>query len=111
MGSLLQHFTGSKEHNVHLREYALKKGYSLSEKGIKMKDGTLKTFDNEEKFYNFLGLDFVPPELRENQGEIEAALRQAQGEQPGIPKLVELKDIRGDFHVHSNEPIIPINDL
>ncbi len=111
MGSLLQHFTGSKEHNVHLREYALKKGYSLSEKGIKMKDGTLKTFDNEKNFYNFLGLEFVPPELRENQGEIEAALRQAQGEHPGLPKLVELKDIRGDFHVHSNYPIEPSHDL
>ncbi len=111
MGSLLQHFTGSKEHNVHLREYALKKGLSLSEKGVKLKDGTLKTFNNEEKFYNFLGLDWIPPELRENQGEIEAALRQAQGKQPGLPKLVELKDIRGDFHIHSNYPIEPSHDL
>ncbi len=105
MGSLLQHFSGSKEHNVHLREYALKKGYSLSEKGIKMKDGTLKTFDNEEKFYNFLGLDFVPPELRENQGEIEAAIKHT------LPKLIELDDIKGDFHIHSDYPIEPSHDL
>ena len=105
MGSLLQHFSGSKEHNVHLREYALKKGYSLSEKGVKMKDGSLKTFDNEEKFYNFLGLDWVPPELRENQGEIEAAISHS------LPKLIELKDIKGDFHVHSNYPIEPSHDL
>jgi len=105
MGSLLQHFSGSKEHNVHLREYALKKGYSLSEKGVKMKDGSLKTFDNEEKFYNFLGLDFVPPELRENQGEIEAAIAHK------LPKLIELKDIKGDFHVHSSYPIEPSHDL
>jgi len=105
MGSLLQHFSGSKDHNVHLREYALKKGYSLSEKGVKLKDGTLKTFDNEEKFYNFLGLEWVPPELREDQGEIEAAIAH------NLPKLVELKDIHGDFHVHSDYPIEPSHDL
>lgn len=104
-GSLLQHFTGSKEHNVALREYALKKGYSLSEKGIKLKDGTLKTFDDEKNFYKFLGMDWIPPELRENQGEIEAALKGS------LPKLVKLEDIRGDFHIHSNYPIEPSHDL
>lgn len=105
LGSLLQHFTGSKEHNVHLREYALKKGFSLSEKGIKLKDGTLKTFSNEEKFYNFLGLSWIEPELRENQGEIEAALHNK------LPKLVNLSDIKGDFHIHSNFPIEPSHDM
>lgn len=104
-GSLLQHFTGSKEHNVKLREYAIKKGYSLSEKGIKMKDGTTKSFDDETKFYNFLGLDWIPPQLRENQGEIEAALENK------LPKLVELKDIKGDFHIHSNYPVEPSHDM
>lgn len=104
-GSLLQHFTGSKEHNVRLREFALKKGYSLSEKGIKLKDGTLKMFDDEKEFYNFLGLDWIPPELRENLGEIEAA------EKHSLPKLVELTDIKGDFHIHSNYPIEPSHDL
>lgn len=105
MGSLLQHFTGSKEHNVHLREYALKKGYSLSEKGIKLKDGSLKTFNNEEKFYNFLGLEWIPPELRENQGEVEASFAHK------LPILVETKDIKGDFHIHSNYPLEPSHDL
>ncbi len=104
-GSLLQHFTGSKEHNVALREFALKKGFSLSEKGIKLKDGTLKTFDDEVEFYKFLGLDWIPPELRENRGEIEAAL------QKKLPKLVEITDIKGDFHIHSNYPIEPSHDL
>ncbi len=104
-GSLLQHFTGSKEHNVHLREYALKKGYSLSEKGAKLKDGTLKTFKTEESFYQFLGLDWIPPELRENQGEIEASLRHS------LPDLVKTSDIRGDLHIHSNYQIEPSHDL
>lgn len=105
MGSLLQHFTGSKEHNVALRELALKKGYSLSEKGIKLKTGDLKTFDDEHKFYNFLGLDWIPPELRENQGEIDSSLHHK------LPSLIELKDIRGDFHIHSNYQIEPSHDL
>ena len=105
LGSLLQHFTGSKEHNVHLREFALKKSFSLSERGIKMKDGTLKTFDSEEKFYNFLGLDWIPPELRENLGEIEAAIAHK------LPKLIETSEIKGDFHIHSNYPIEPSHDL
>jgi DNA polymerase (family 10) len=104
-GSLLQHFSGSKEHNVALREYALKKGYSLSEKGVKLKDGTTKTFDDEHEFYNFLGLEWIPPEIRENQGEIDASLNHK------LPKLVELKDIKGDFHIHSNYPIEPSHDL
>lgn len=105
LGSLLQHFTGSKEHNVALREFALKKGLSLSEKGIKLKDGTLKTFAKEEDFYKYLGLDWIPPELRENQGEIEKALKH------NLPRLVELSDIKGDFHIHSIYPIEPSHDL
>ena len=105
MGSLLQHFTGSKEHNIKLREYAIKKGYSLSEKGIKLKNGKLKTFRDEESFYGFLGLDWIPPEIRENQGEIEAAAGHE------LPKLVTLKEIRGEFHVHSSYPIEPSHDL
>lgn len=104
IGSLLQHFTGSKEHNVKLREYAIKKGYSLSEKGIKLKNGTLKKFDDEKKFYKFLDLDWIPPELRENNGEIEASLKKS------LPKLVEKKDIRGDFHIHSDYPLDSSHD-
>jgi DNA polymerase (family 10) len=107
-GSLLQHFTGSKNHNVHLREMALKKGLSLSEYGIKnlkTKKDDITHFDDEEKFYNFIGLDWIPPEIRENQGEIELA------EKHKLPKLVELKDLKGDFHIHSSFPIEPSHDL
>jgi DNA polymerase (family 10) len=95
-GSLLQHFTGSKEHNVALRERAVKKGLSLSEYGITvLKTGKTEKFDNEEDFYRRLGLQYIPPELRENRGEIELAEKMA------LPRLVELSDIKGDFHVHT----------
>lgn len=105
-GSLLQHFTGSKHHNVALREYALKKGFSLSERGIKLtkENKKLVEFSSEEKFYNYLGLDFIPPELRENTGEIEGALKHT------LPKLIELKDIKGDLHIHSDYPIDSSHD-
>ncbi|MBI4089129.1 MAG: hypothetical protein HY424_00295 [Candidatus Levybacteria bacterium] len=107
-GALLQHFTGSKAHNVHLREFALKKGLSLSEKGIKNLKGKgqkLKTYDSEEKFYSALGLSWIPPEIREDTGEIELA------EQQNLPQLVELSDIKGDLHLHSDFPIEPSHDL
>ncbi|MEK7450720.1 MAG: DNA polymerase/3'-5' exonuclease PolX [Patescibacteria group bacterium] len=107
-GSLLQHFTGSKNHNVHLREYALKKGLSLSEYGIRnltKKNQPLSKYDNEEKFYNALGLNWIPPEIRENTGEIELSALYK------LPKLVEQKDIKGDLHIHSNFPIEPGHDL
>lgn len=105
-GSLLQHFTGSKDHNVRLREYALKKGLSLSEKGIKnVKSGKMQKFKTEEEFYNFLKMEWIPPEMRENTGEIELSLKN------NLPKVVELKDIKGDFHIHSSFPIEPSHDL
>jgi DNA polymerase (family 10) len=106
-GSMLQHFTGSKFHNVALREYALKSGYSLSERGIKLlkKDGEMKEFKTEESFYKFLGLDWVPPEIRENQGEIDAARKHQ------LPTLVELKDIKGDLHLHISYPIEQSHDM
>ncbi|MBI1919257.1 DNA polymerase III, partial [Candidatus Microgenomates bacterium] len=110
-GALLQHFTGSKHHNIHLREYALKKGLSLSEYGIKDQKSKIVKFSTEEAFYKALGLQFIPPELREDQGEIEAALRQAQSKPDGLPKLVELGDIKGDLHIHSDYPIEPSHDL
>jgi DNA polymerase (family 10) len=107
-GSLLQHFTGSKNHNVHLRELAIKKGMSLSEKGIKrVKDTkeTLDTFATEEAFYKALGMQWIPPEMREDTGEIELALDNK------LPKLVELSDIKGDLHDHSSYPIEPSHDM
>jgi DNA polymerase (family 10) len=113
-GAALQHFTGSKHHNIALRELALKKGLSLSEYGIRKSQKTnskLQTFDAEKKFYNFLGLDYIEPELREDTGEIEAALRQAQGLRPGLPKLIELKDIRSDLQIHSSFDIETSHDL
>jgi len=95
-GSLLQHFTGSKEHNVALRTYAVGKKYSVSEHGIKNPQGKLITCATEEEVYKTLGMDYIEPELREDRGEIQAAL------QHQLPKLVELKDIKGDLHFHSN---------
>lgn len=103
-GSLLQHFTGSKNHNIHLREYALKKGLSLSEYGIKKGEKLLK-FNTEEKFYAALGMQWIPPEIREDKGEIELALNHK------LPKLIELSDIKGDVHIHSDCPIEPSHDL
>lgn len=94
-GSLLQHFTGSKEHNVALRTYAQTKNLSISEHGIKV-DKKIHKFSSEKEMYGFLKMDFIEPELRENTGEIEAALKHQ------LPKLVELPDIKGDLHVHSN---------
>ncbi len=113
-GSLLQHFTGSKHHNIALREYALKKGLSLSEYGIRaIKNSKLKikNFEDEKSFYNFLGLDYIEPELREDTGEIEAALQQAHGFRPGLPKLVELKDVKADLQIHSSFNIETSHDL
>lgn len=109
-GALLQHFTGSKHHNVALREYSLKKGMSLSEHGIKIK-GKLISVDDEKKFYNKLGMDWIAPELREGKDEIEAAIRQARGKLPGLPKLVELGDVKGDLQMHSDFDIETSHDV
>jgi len=95
-GSLLQHFTGSKEHNVALRERAVKQGLSLSEYGITVtKTGETEKFATEEAFYERVGLQYIPPELREARGEVEMAEKRA------LPKLIEVSDIKGDFHVHT----------
>lgn len=95
-GTLLQYFTGSKEHNVKLRGIALQRGYSLSEYSLKRLDtGEELFFDREEDVYRALGMQYIPPELREDRGEIEAALANR------LPQLVELSSIRGDLHVHS----------
>ncbi len=96
-GSLLQHFTGSKDHNVKLRKIALAKGLHLSEYGSKdAETGEQIPFSAEEQQYEMLGLQFIPPELREDRGEIEAAMERK------IPRLLEIGDIKGDLHVHSN---------
>ncbi len=95
-GNLLQHFTGSKDHNVALRERAVKDGLSVSEYSITVVEaGEELKFADEEQVYERLGYQFIPPELRENAGELEAARK---GE---LPKLVELFDIKGDLHSHT----------
>src|SRR2546425_1880494 len=95
-GNLLQHFTGSKDHNVALRERAVKDGLSVSEYSITVvESGEELKFADEEQVYEQLGYQFIPPELRENAGELEAARK---GE---LPKLVELGDVKGDLHSHS----------
>lgn len=95
-GTVLQYFTGSKEHNVSMRQLALDRGYSLSEYSLtRLANGQDLFFDQEEEVYQALGLQYIPPELREDRGEIEAALGGR------LPRLVEAKDIRGDLHVHS----------
>lgn len=103
-GALLQHFTGSKHHNIALREYAIKRGMSLSEYGIK-KSGKVMKVSTEEQFYKKLGMDYIPPELREDTGEIEAAINHK------LPKLVELKDIKADLQMHSDFDIETSHDV
>jgi DNA polymerase (family 10) len=96
-GNLLQHFTGSKDHNVALRERAVKDGLSVSEYSITVAEsGDELKFADEEQVYERLGYQFIPPELRENSGELEAARK---GE---LPKLVELQDVKGDLHTHTS---------
>jgi DNA polymerase (family X) len=97
-GAALQYFTGSKNHNVTLRQRALKMGYTLSEYGLfTLKDNQRVAGASEEQIYSKLRLDYIPPELRENCGEIEAAAEHK------LPKLVELADIRGEVHMHTVE--------
>jgi DNA polymerase (family 10) len=95
-GNLLQHFTGSKDHNVALRERAVKDGLSVSEYSITVVEtGEELKFADEEQVYERLGYQFIPAELRENAGELEAARK---GE---LPKLVEVADVKGDLHSHT----------
>lgn len=112
-GSLLQHFTGSKHHNIALREYALKKGLSVSEYGVRnIRTKKLKNLRTEKELYNYLGLEYIPPELREDAGEIEAFAKNEDGERSRtIPKLVELSDIKSDLQIHSSFDIETSHDL
>ena len=97
-GAALQYFTGSKTHNVSIRQRALKMGYTLSEYALtRVADGSHVASVTEQDVYAALKLDYIPPELRENQGEIEAAAEHA------LPRLIEVADIRGDVHMHTVE--------
>jgi DNA polymerase (family 10) len=96
-GNLLQHFTGSKAHNVALREEAVGRKLSISEYGVKhVETGDVFHAASEEELYDFLGYQWIPPELRENRGELDAARKKA------LPALVELDDIAGDLHMHTD---------
>ncbi len=94
-GNLLQHFTGSREHNIKLREHAVRKGLRVSENGIlDLENGAVVTCEDEESVYEALGMQYVPPELRQGLDEVERAIARQ------IPRLVERADLRGDFHMH-----------
>jgi DNA polymerase (family 10) len=95
-GNLLQHFTGSKHHNVALREEAVRRGLSISEYSVTVVEtGEEHSFATEEEVYEFLGYAWIPPELRENGGELAAARAHK------LPDLVSLGDLRGDLHTHT----------
>jgi DNA polymerase (family 10) len=95
-GAAMQYFTGSKNHNVSLRQRALRMGYTLNEYGlVRMEDNKRVAGKLEEEIYKKLGLEFIPPELRENCGELEAA------EKGELPDLITEKDIQGDVHMHT----------
>ncbi|MGD8428381.1 MAG: DNA polymerase/3'-5' exonuclease PolX [Balneolaceae bacterium] len=96
-GAALLYFTGSKDHNIHLRKIAKEKGYKINEYGLYDIDGNKKiTGETEAGMYKQLGLSWIPPEMRENEGEIELAAHN------NIPRLIERKEIKGDFHMHSD---------
>ncbi len=95
-GAALQYFTGNKDHNVKMREIAIRKGYKLNEYGLfDKKNKNVAAGEDEEALYSKLGVQYMEPEMRENRGEVELGL------QHKIPKLISLADIKGDLHVHS----------
>ncbi len=97
-GAALQYFTGSKMHNVALRQRAIKRGLTLNEYALaRLEDNTIVASAREEDIYRALDLDYIPPELRENGGELEAAATHT------LPQLITLTDIRGDLHMHTSE--------
>jgi DNA polymerase (family 10) len=96
-GAALQYFTGSKAHNIALRDRALERGWKLNEYGLFDQDDRPIAGATEEEIYRALQLDYIPPELRENRGEIDAA---ANG---GLPELIALSELKGDLHMHTTE--------
>ena len=100
-GAALQYFTGSKDHNIVLRKIAATKGLKLSEYGL-FRNNKMIAGRTEEGIYRALGMKWMDPEIRENSGEIEAAIRDFKGEKPGLPRLIAHEDIKGDLHCHSS---------
>ncbi len=95
-GAAMQYFVGNKDHNVKVRQIAIKKGYKLNEYGLFDRKEKLIASENEEEIYKLLDMGYPAPEMRENRGEIELALKHE------LPRLVELRDLRGDLHIHTN---------
>jgi DNA polymerase (family X) len=107
-GAAIQYFTGSKAHNVRIRERAVRKGLKLSEYGLfRAKSGKLIVAETEEEVYEHLGLPWIPPPLREDRGEVEAALA---GQ---LPRLVQERQIKGDLHTHTDltDGLAPLEDM
>ncbi len=107
-GAALQYFTGSKEHNVRLRDIAKEKGLKVNEYGVFRADTEEKVGGlTEEEVYRIVGMDWIPPEIRENWGEIELAM---EGK---LPRLVEPEDIKGDFHMHTDwsDGVSPLEEV
>ena len=96
-GAAMQYFTGSKAHNIVLRDRALERGWKLNEYGLFDQNERVLAGATEEGIYKALGMSYVPPELRENRGEIDAALERR------LPRLIEAADLRGDVHMHTTE--------
>jgi DNA polymerase (family 10) len=96
-GSALQYFTGSKDHNIKVRKIAIEHNYKLNEYGLYSDDKNIMEGRDEDSIYRQLGMDYIPPEMREDRGEIDAALSHK------IPALLELPDIKGDLHLHTRE--------
>lgn len=109
-GSALQYFTGSKEHSIVLRKIAISKGLRLNEWGVYDKKNKIVAGSTEEEVYHALGLEWIPPEMRENNGEIELAVaKKGKGKEKererykaNLPKLIQYHELKGDLHVHSN---------
>jgi DNA polymerase (family X) len=101
----LQYFTGSKEHGVALRKIAISKGLRLNEWGVYDKKNRMVAGSTEEGIYNKIGLDWIPPEIRENSGEIELAKKEKDkgSNKLKLPDLIDYDDLKGDLHVHSND--------
>ncbi len=94
-GSALQYFTGSKEHNIEVRKIAVRKGYKLNEYGLFDGNGEKAAGASEKEIYGALGMDYIPPELRENRGEVEAAMNGR------LPDLIDYRDVKGDLQMHT----------
>jgi DNA polymerase (family 10) len=118
-GSALQYFTGSKEHSIVLRKIAISKSLRLNEWGVYDKKNKIVAGSAEEEVYHALGLEWIPPEMRENNGEIELAVakkgkgKEGERYKANLPKLIQYHELKGDLHVHSNssDGVVSIQDI